>query len=499
MPCRRSTSRGGFGMDIPAAQAAPSQPSLAALASTQEKALRVNLDPTTFGTFAEIGAGQEVARWFFRAGGAKDTVAKTISAYAMDISNALYGRVQRFVSRERLQQMLEHEFNELRQELDASRGRTTRFFAFANTVAAQSYHRRKECDGWMGIRFQHAIESDPSEVMVHVRMLDPETLPQQEALGIVGVNLVEAALHWNGNTRDLLARLADNLAKGRIEVDMIRFNGPAFDGIDNRVASLWLVQLGLSDAAMFQANGDVVQASEMLYGKNVLVDRGAFRPPTRANADRLDRARSLFKQEPGVEEDKLVVLTEMTLCEVGDSGSIDYRDFLDRVDLLGALGHAVLVSNFVHYHHLADFLFRSTRLKAGIVLHLTRLRRLFEESQYQDLPGGLLESFGRLFRHDFRLFVYPEPDPDSGQPVGAHQLSLDPRLAPLLQFLLLDGRLREIREFDPAALSISGREVLARLRGEDDDWEASVPEPVAALIKERALLGYRSHARTQPG
>lgn len=458
----------------------------------REKALRINLDPTTYGVFAEIGAGQEVARWFFRAGGASGTVAKTISAYDMAISDAIYGSSPRYVSRERLQQMLKLEYAQLTDRLSGSRGSRTRFFAFADTVAAQSFRPREECDGWLGIRFQHKIGAEPSQVLIHVRMLDREAVSQHEALGIVGVNLVDAALFWDGEPQKFLASLADDLGKMRLEVDMASFEGPAFADVDNRIASLLLVQLGLADSAMFLVDGRVVQASEVLYKKCILLDRGTFRPPTLATADRLSCAKSMFVADSGVSAEDTIVLTEMTLSHVEDSGQTDHTDFLQRVDLLRSLGHAVLVSNFSEYYRLAEFLFRYTRRTVGLTLGITQLRMLLDEGCHKALPGGILESFGRLFSHDLRLYVYPEVDTRSGQTVVASRLELSHQLAHLHRYLLEKERIRDIQAFNPAFLEIYGRDVLAKLRAGDSTWESQVPECIADLIKERRLLGYLS-------
>ncbi len=346
----------------------------------------------------------------------------------MAISDAIYGASPRYVSRERLQQMLKQEYEQLTEGLGASRGSKTRFFAFADTVAAQSFRPRDECDGWLGVRFQHAIGADPSEVLIHVRMLDREAVAQHEALGIVGVNLVDAALFWNGDLGEFLASLADDLGKTRLEVDMAGFEGPAFSQVDNRIASLLLVQLGLSEAAMFKVDGTVMQASEVLYKKCILLDRGTFRPPTLATVDRLSRARSMFVTELNLANEDPVVLTEMTVNQVGDSGEMDYPDFLQRVDLLRSLGNAVLISNFSEYHRLAGFLFRYTRRTVGLTLGSTQLKRLLDEGGHNDFPGGILESFGRLFSHDLRLYVYPEVDPISGQTVVASRVDLHGQL-----------------------------------------------------------------------
>lgn len=467
------------------------EPGSSGSVGTQQKALQVNLDPTKYGAFAEIGAGQEVARWFFRVGGASGTVAKTMSAYDMTVSDAIYGPSDRYVSRTRLQQMLDHEYQLLVERLAASRGTTTRFFVFADTVAAQSYQRRDECHGWLGVRFQHAPGSPPSEVIIHLRMLDRENLQQQETLGIMGVNLIYAALNLHENADNFLRSLGDDLTHERVEVDMAKFSGHAFAGLDNRLVSLKLVQLGLTNAAMFTADGEVIQASEVLYKKNILVERGTFRPPTRATLDMLQCAQAQFVQEPNVDGSELLVLMEMTLHNLLEDGAIDPQDFLDRVDLLGTLGKTVLISNYGEFHRLAAFLFRHTRGKIAVVMGLPSLRELFNEKYYTDLDGGILESFGRLFKNELRLYVYPFRDPATGAVITAGNLRVEPHLRHLLAYLVENHYIQGLREYSPEFLPVFSRDVLERLRNGDPEWESLVPTSVARLIKERSLLGYR--------
>jgi len=463
----------------------------ASAAGTHGKALQINLDQAKYGAFAEIGAGQEVARWFFRAGGASGTIAKTMSAYDMTVSDAIYGPCERYVSRQRLQMMLEHEYGLLIERLAAKRGATTKFFVFADTVAAQGFHRRDECHGWMGVRFQHEPGSAPADVIVHVRMLDRENLQQQEALGIMGVNLLHAALYLHGDLEAFLRALLDDLGAERVEVDLAKFSGPAFARVDNRVASLQLVQLGLANAAMFTAGGEVVQASEALYKKHILVERGSFRPIVRSTLDMLRCAQALFVQEPGVTGDALVVLMEMTLHNLLDGGAIDHRDFLDRVDILGTLGKTVLISNYGEYHRLAAYLFRYTKQRIGIVMGVPSLREIFDEKYYTDLEGGILESFGRLFKNDLRLYVYPLLDPATGALITAGNLRVQPHLRHLYAYLLENQFILGLRDYDEACLPVFSRDALTKLRAGNPAWEALVPPQVAAIIKERRLLGYK--------
>ncbi|HUE37868.1 MAG TPA: hypothetical protein VMR29_00080 [Candidatus Binatia bacterium] len=247
--------------------------------STHDKASWINLDAARYGTFAEIGAGQEVARWFFHVGGAAGTVAKTISAYDMALSDALYGATDHYVSRKRLEAMLDRESAGLVEQLGARRGGRTAFFAFADTVAARSYSRHENGDGWLGVRFQTAPRGESSEVIIHAHLLDEDPAREQEALGVLGVNLIFGAF-YHAPPELLIASLLDGLTRDRVEVDMIKLSGPAFPGIDDRLMSLQLVEQGLTDATLLTADGEVVQRSEVLYRRPILVERGSFRPVT---------------------------------------------------------------------------------------------------------------------------------------------------------------------------------------------------------------------------
>src|SRR5688572_24562419 len=300
--------------------------------STESKSLAINLDRRRYGTFAEIGAGQEVVRWFFRVGGAAGTIAKSMSAYDMAVSDAIYGECNRYVCRQRLESMLDHEHALNLSRLRESRGDTTAFFVFADTVSARNFHGTNECHGWMGVRFQAHPRDQDSQIILHVRMLDTENALQQEALGIVGVNLLYGAFFLNHEPEKLVESLLDNLNTRRIEIDMIEFSGIAFRHVDNRVMSLRLVQLGLSNAAMFSAAGEVLQPSEVLYKKAILVERGSFRPVTHVNVDMLRSAQERFAREPGVADEPVVSLMEITMHNLQGAGKtngdIDLRDFL---------------------------------------------------------------------------------------------------------------------------------------------------------------------------
>ena len=458
---------------------------------THQKALHINLDPSKYGTFAEIGAGQEVARWFFRVGGAAGTIAKSISAYDMTISDAIYGPAERYVTRQRLQAMFDHEYGLLVQRLRESRGATTRFFVYADTVKARGYKQVDESHGWMGVRFQTQPLGEPSQILIHVRMLDHENVQQQEALGIMGVNVIFGALYHHNDPRTLIESLLDSLTSDRVEVDMIKFSGQAFEKVDNRLMSLELVRQGLSNAAMFTADGEVVQPAEVLYKQPILVERGSFRPVTKITLDMLECAQAQFVQEPAVQGEKIMVLMEMTLTNLTTESGIDYKDFLDRIDLLGSLGKNVLISNYGEFYRLAAYLFRYTKKMIGIVMGVPTLRELFEEKYYTDLEGGILESFGRLFKNALKLYVYPCRDSATGSLITAENLRVAPNLRHLYDYMLENLYIQGILDFNEECLPIFSRDVLAKIRQGDASWESMVPPQVAALIKDRKLFGYK--------
>jgi hypothetical protein len=458
---------------------------------THQKALRINLDHRWYGTFAEIGAGQEVVRWFFRVGGAAGTIAKSISAYDMTVSDAVYGPSDRYVSRQRLQAMLDHEFSLNLERLKEKRGETTCFFAFADTVTARSFKGNNECHGWMGIKFQAHPNDDPCQIIIHVRMLDSEAALQQEALGIIGVNLLYGAFYRHHQPESLVDSLLDQLNTGRLEIDMIEFNGIEFRHVDNRLMSLKLVELGLSGAAMFGRNREVLQPSEVFHRHAVLVARGSFRPVTHVNLDMLRCAREKFLADPAVTGKPVVEIMEITMRNLLATGSVDRRDFLARADLLSACGMTVLISDYSEYYRLAGYLARQTKERIGIVMGAASLIELFDEKYYTQLPGGILESFGRLFKNDLRLFVYPLLHPESSQLTTVDNLAVSEELRPLYQYLLHRGSFVHLDNYHSEYLGIFSRDVLKRIAESDPEWERMVPKQVADLIKARSFFGFK--------
>ncbi|HTB59973.1 MAG TPA: TonB-dependent receptor [Polyangia bacterium] len=457
------------------------------------KALRINLDKRRYGTFAEIGAGQEVVRWFFRVGGAAGTVAKSMSAYDMTVSDAIYGKAERYVCRPRLEAMLEHEHRLNLERLAESRGETTAFFAFADTVSARNYRGTNECHGWMGVRFQSRPHDRDSQIVIHVRMLDGENALQQEALGIVGVNLLYGAFYFDEDPELLIESLLDGLTTQRIAIDMIELSGIAFREVDNRLMSMKLVQLGLSGAAMFDPSGAVLQPSEVLYKKNVLVERGSFRPVCHVNMDMLRSARENFERDLGLptESGDVVELMELTMRNLREEGGeVDRADFLARADMLAASGKTVLISDYFEYYRLAAYLAHYTNQRIAITMGASSLRELFDEKYYAALEGGILESFGRLFKNDLRLYIYPLLDQPTGKLVTVDNLEVAPHLHKLYGYLVDNGSIKQLENVNRDYLHIFSRDALRKIRAGDTSWESMVPPQVAEVIKTRRFLGY---------
>lgn len=459
------------------------------LKTTLDKALQVNLDPKRYGTFAEIGAGQEVVRWFFRAGAAAGTISKSISAYDMKVSDAIYGRCKRYVCRDRLESMLEYEQDLNLERLKSERGDTTAFFTFADTVSARNYHGTNECHGWMGVRFQAHPRDESSQIIIHVRMLDTTNALQQEALGVVGVNLLYGACMLHHHPDKLIESLLDNLSTARIEIDMIEFSGIEFRHVDNRLMSLKLVQLGLTSAAMFGAEGKVLQPSEVLRKKAVLVERGSFRPVCNTNIDIMRCAHERFIVEPEVDADSVIQIMEVTMSNLMADGQIDYRDFLARADMLVACGMTVLISDYFQYYRLAAYLSRYTKKKIGITMGIGSVRELFDEKYYTALEGGILESFGRLFKNDLKLYVYPLKDANKKELMTIENLEVSEDLKNLYNYLIDRGCIEQLNNHDEECLEVFSRDVLAKIAAGDKSWEKMVPEEVAEVIKTRGYFG----------
>lgn len=451
--------------------------------SPEDKALRLNLDTSIYGTFAEIGAGQEVANWFFRASATAGTVAKSISAYDMTISDALYGKTKRYVSQERVVDMVNYEYELLKKRLSKARGKESRFFAFANTVRARGYKDTAECHGWLAIRFQSKPGRLSGTIVLHVNLLDQENVDQMEALGILGLNLIDAAYHKGGDLRGFVGSLTEFIAPGRIEIDMLRFEGKPFEMVDNRICALELVRQGMSSATVFLPDGEVVQAAEAFYKTPLLILRGSFLPVTNLHLDMLKQAGKVFPPKCGSEGERPCrEVCEVSLSNLLRNGEVDLVAFLDRADALQAIGKVVMVSNCPEFHRVAALLRRFTREPIGMILSIGLLNELFKEKWSDSLEGGVLESFGRLFKSELSLLVYPWRNGNDGEYVTADNFRAPEGWKKLYEHFLENGMISDIGCGDEKLLKMTGRTILrAALNGEE--WEKWVPEEACSLVK----------------
>ncbi len=461
--------------------------------TTKHKALKINLDKQLYGTFAEIGAGQEVAAQFFKAGGASGTIAKTMSAYDMTFSDAIYGTVdsKRYVCEERLIAMLNHEYGLLEERLGEKRGENTLFFSFANTVVALNYHKNNEPHGWIGCRFQLNPQGDFHDVIVHVRMLDNDNLLQQQALGIIGVNLIYGCFYYYQDPETLLLSLMDNLSTESIQIDMIRFEGPAFKQVDSRLMSLHLVKYGFSEVALFGADGNILQPSDYLYKKNIVVLRGRFRPIINVHLDMLENGVKQYLNEPDVDKDNVVVVAELTLQSLKeglDSDLIDEKDFLDRVDILCKLGQMVMITNNHEYYKLVSYLSKITNHKIGLIIGYPNLEYIFEDDNYKNLTGGILESFATLFSRKVKLFVYPTLK--NKTIMNCMRFVPPMHLIDLYRFLITNHKIEDIHHYNEINLHVNTDNMLDLIKKGEEGWEENVPEEVVKMIKDRCLFGF---------
>jgi hypothetical protein len=459
--------------------------------TTEEKALKINLTPDIYGCFAEIGAGQEVASNFFRAGGSSGTIAYTQSAYDMKVSDAMYGPASRYVCEERLITMLNCEYDTLSKRLPQKQ-ESSRFFAFCNTVESLNYHKTNQGHGWVGIKFQLQQGEPANEIVLHIKMHDNSHKGQQEALGILGVNLIHACFFNSDDLSYFITNLVQRLPRDRMEIDMLRVSGPDFENIDNRVIALNLVKRGLTDATMFDLCGKVLQPTAALYKKNVLLLRGRFRPVTKVHIDMIESGAKQFRLEEDVKDENVVVIFELTLKDLTADGKISDKDFVDRAELIGSLGYTVMISNYLKHYKMVDYLATIAKgQKMGVILGVYNLNTIFDERYYDNLPGGLLEAFGKGFGHNVKLFVYPANDVETGSLYTLENISIPDHLKGLLIYLKDNNKLDQIEGYDPKLLGILSDDVLSKIKMGSTAWEDDVPENVVKAIKYYELFGFR--------
>ncbi len=460
--------------------------------SLRQKALKINLAKRFYGTFAEIGAGQEVARYFFQAGGASGSIAKTISAYDMTFSDSIYGKetTGRYVCESRLLKMLDKEFLLLQERLGDSRGKDHQFFAFSNTVSALNYSRTNESHGWMGVRFQHAPQSEISEVVIHVRMLDPQNVLQQDAIGIIGVNLMYACFFLQHNPEAFINSLMDHLDSSRIEIDFIRFGGKVFEAVDNRLMNLHLLKQGMTHAILFDEKGHVVLSADHLYKKDVLVVRGSFRPPTLVSFDMIKAGLQHFSADIKKEPSEVVAISEITIATLkAEAGDVTNEDFLARVDLLCALGQKTLITNYPQYYKLANYFSRLNVPNLGLELGIYNFQQVFTDSEYSNVEGGILSAFGQLFRDNVRVYIYPYKS-EKGDVESLDNLKVPENFHHVFEYLKENRKVLDVAKPNREILHIYSSKVLQMIVKNESGWEQMVPPSVAKTINEKCLFGH---------
>lgn len=457
---------------------------------TEQKALEINLDDKIYGTFAEIGAGQEVARYFFQVGAAAGTIAKTMSAYDKTYSDEIYGVEPngRYVCENRLYKMLNHEFELIEDRLRNERPNTN-FFVFADTVAAINFSKTIKGEGWLGVRFQLTPAGKPNDLVIHVKLLDNDNRTQQQAIGVLGVNMIYAIFRYHNNVEIMLQSLMDSL-HGRVAIDMIRLSGPDFKDIDNRLLSLWLVKHKMTDVAMFGPDKRNVHGSEFLYRKNVLVVRGSFRPVTYVNEDMIIKSWEQFRAEPDIDAKKTFLLTEITLDNLLIEGDLDEKDFLDRADLLCALGQTVMITNCEQHQKLINYLSDYKIQRLGLVIGVKQLLDTINEKYYNNLDGRLLTAFGELFTRNVKVYAYPIQMEGMREMMSAQNLPVPEGIKFLYLHLLETKQVADVQNVAAQKLHIYSKQVLKMIKHDEEGWEDFVPEKVAKLVREKYLFGF---------
>ena len=461
--------------------------------SIKQKALRINLNEHIYGTFVEIGAGQETVRQFFRAGGASGTIAKTMSAYDKDFSDAIYGHDKggRYVTQTRLKRMLEFEIDLIEDRISRIKHPDKIFFTYANTVATIDFAKRYKGHGWVGIRYQIEPYQEYNDIILHLRFKENDARLQQETLGILGTNLIYGAFYKYNEPRKLLRYLYDHLDKDQIEIDTINFSGPLFEEVDNRLMSLQLVKNGMTDAVMFSPDGINILPAALLYKKNILTLRGSFRPVTNVNMDMYERSFEMFIKESRVDPANTQVIFEITLSNLRAEGEIDEQDFMDRAKLLCSLGQTVLISNFKEYYKLVEYFSQYTKSRMGLAMGVNNLIEIFDEKYYRNLSGGILEAFGKLFFKDLRVYLYPIHNED-GSITDSKNLKVHPRMKELYKFFKYNGKVTDVLNYNPDFLKIFSRQVLTKIENNEEGWEELLPSGVPEIIKQNQLFGCKS-------
>ncbi len=460
--------------------------------SVQRKSLRINLNENIYGTFVEIGAGQEVARHFYRVGAASGTIAKSMSAYDKSFSDSIYGKEEdsRYVTQNRLDKMLAHEMNLLEKRISRKKYPNKFFFVYANTVATIDFVKKFKGHGWMGIKFQTDPKDDYSEIKLHLRFHQNEAKLQQESLGIMGINLIYGAFYKHNEPLKLMKYLYDHIDDQSIEIDTINFSGPLFKDVDNRLISLELVRLGMTDAVVFDETGTNVLPAQVLYKKNILTLRGSYRPITKVNEEMFKKSFEAFLEEKGVKKENTIVLLEITLSNLRSTGDIDDSDYLDRAKLLCSLGHMVMISNFSEYYKLVKYLTRYTTKQLGLTMGVTNLVEIFDQKYYDDVKGGILEAFGNIFKNNMKIYLYPVLDKKKDTVIDSNNLKLEDNMKEFYKYFKVNDKIRDL-EFNKDYLNIFSKDVLKQIKNKTPGWEDKLPEGVSDLIIKKKMFGYK--------
>ena len=478
-----------------------------------QKAFRINKNKSIYGSFAEIGAGQEVARFFFRAGRSSNTIAKTMSAYDMIFSDDIYGKEKdgRYVCSSRLIKMLNREFQLLERRLKKSGGSPSRsFFVFANTVATHSHkflvnlqHHSDtslvfKSHGWLGVRFQLRPDGPVNQITMHVRMYDPFRLQQQEAIGILGLNLIYAAYFCHQKAEDILDSLIENIKKERFSIHTIQCEGEDLKHLDNTTLNLMLVRYGLCPAVLFGENGKIVHLPDVLYHKNVLVYRSTFCPVTRLNMLILRESEKLFFRQFLQKEEcqDCLLLAEITMSSQKGSSYLGISSVKERIQLLSKMGLHTLISDLSLFCDLKDFLRYFSDKEIGIVVGEDFLKSIFDEKFYAHLSGGVLEGLGRLFKDlKTRFYVYDYSFHKASSASSASKDFQPPNnLKSLYDSFMKRKQINDIPFSVPKEFPIiHSSQVHKMILQKDKNWEQMVPLKISREIKLKNLLGFSSH------
>ncbi len=392
--------------------------------------------------------------------------------------------------------MLSYEIELMEDRLSRDKHPEKLFFAYANTVATIDFAKKFKGHGWVGIRFQLDPLEDYNEIVIHIRFRQTNAQLQQETLGTLGVNAIFGGFYMHDNPKEIVKSLYDNLEKDQIEIDMINFSGPRFAYVDNRLMSLQLVKNGMTDAVMFGPDGNNLLPAQVLYKKNILALRGSFRPVTKVNMDMFEKAQELFLNEKTVDPDKTKVIFEITLANLRAEGEINERDFIDRAELLCSLGQNVMITNFQEYYRLVEYFSEFTKARMALAMGVYNLIQIFDEKYYRHLSGGILEAFGKLFFKDLKVYLYPLKNHETGEFITSETLKVHPRMKELYKFFKYNGKMLDIKDFNPEILDILSREVLKKITNGEDGWEEMLPDGIADIIKQDRLFGYTRKPRT---